>query len=107
MIVFHLPKFNQKSIEIFGSGWCWLSVKGKIEAFSNAGNPLVKRDYPLFCIDVWEHSYYVDYQFKRADYVKKMWNVVDWEFVEDQFEEYLIDYKKKNSGGDGYDDMTG
>lgn len=36
-----------------------------------------------------------------------MWNVIDWEFVEDQYEEYLIDYEKKNLGGDGFDDMTG
>jgi Fe-Mn family superoxide dismutase len=37
---------------------------------------------PLYGIDVWEHAYYLDYQNRRAEHVKKLWDIVDWEMVE-------------------------
>lgn len=37
---------------------------------------------PLFCIDVWEHAYYIDYRNRRAEYVEKFWNLIDWQKVE-------------------------
>ena len=49
---------------------------------SNAGNPLTAGQRPLFTIDVWEHAYYKDYQFRRADYLKEVWSIVNWDFVE-------------------------
>jgi Fe-Mn family superoxide dismutase len=32
-------------------------------------------------IDVWEHAYYVDYRNVRPDYVKNIWNVINWDVV--------------------------
>lgn len=66
-------EFKAKAIGQFGSGWCWaLQKNDKIEivATSNADNPLsLDLGQPLFCLDVWEHAYYLDYQNRRIDFV--------------------------------------
>ncbi|MBN8878554.1 MAG: superoxide dismutase [Sphingobacteriales bacterium] len=72
----------------FGSGWAWLIVKdGKLEVTStpNQDNPLMDvaevKGTPILGIDVWEHAYYLKYQNKRPDYLKAIWNVINWEKV--------------------------
>jgi Fe-Mn family superoxide dismutase len=70
----------------FGSGWAWLSVKdGKfvIQKTPNGENPLVHGATPILGVDVWEHSYYIDYRNRRPDYLKTfVENLVNWEHVE-------------------------
>ena len=74
-----------EAIGLFGSGWAWLSLSpdGKlvITKESNAGNPLRQGNKPLLCIDVWEHAYYIDYRNRRADHVKSLWQIIDWQVV--------------------------
>ena len=69
----------------FGSGWAWLVQDGdqlKVMATGNAGNPMTSGMNPLLTIDVWEHAYYLDYQNRRADYVKAVLDkLIDWEFA--------------------------
>lgn len=69
----------------FGSGWVWLvldSGKLKIERTANADNPLAHNRKPVFTVDVWEHAYYLDYQNRRADFVKDILEkAANWEFV--------------------------
>ena len=71
------------------SGWAWLSVKnGKLEIFKtpNGENPLVHGATPILGVDVWEHSYYIDYRNRRPDYLKA-WidHLVNWEYVDQLF----------------------
>lgn len=72
----------EKATKLFGSGWCWLTVKdGKlgIEQTSNADLPSGR---PLLVIDVWEHAYYLDFQNRRADYVSGFFErLVNWDFA--------------------------
>lgn len=79
-------EFTKAAVGQFGSGWAWLasdkSGKLSIVAFSNAGNPLRDGLTPLIACDVWEHAYYLDYQNRRADYVKQFWELLNWSFVE-------------------------
>lgn len=81
--------FIEAGVGLFGSGWVWLSrdEKGKllITQGSNAGNPLTDGLTPLLTFDVWEHAYYLDYQNRRADALKQLWDIVDWEIVEDRY----------------------
>lgn len=72
----------------FGSGWAWLSVSdGKLTVSStpNQDNPLMDiaevKGTPILGIDVWEHAYYLKYQNKRPDYLKAIWNVINWDEV--------------------------
>jgi Fe-Mn family superoxide dismutase len=82
-------EFTKVSLGIFGSGWSYLvkSADGSLSimAESNAGNPVKKGLTTLLACDVWEHSYYVDYQNRRAEYLKNFRDIVDWKFVEGKF----------------------
>lgn len=70
---------------LFGSGWAWLVLDGanlRVVKTSNAENPLTAYRKPLLAIDVWEHAYYVDFENKRADYVKGVIEkLINWEFA--------------------------
>ena len=74
---------------LFGSGWVWLcrDDDGKLIIIqgSNAQNPLTDGLTPLLTFDVWEHAYYLDYQNRRADALKALWDIVDWDVVESRF----------------------
>ncbi len=83
--------FNNAATGQFGSGWAWLVVdeNGKLEATSTANqdSPYMEGKTPILGLDVWEHAYYLNYQNKRGDYVKAFWNLVNW----DQVNEYYND----------------
>jgi superoxide dismutase, Fe-Mn family len=77
--------FSEAAMTQFASGWAWLVADGgqlKVVKTPNAMNPMVNGQKPLFTVDVWEHAYYLDYQNRRADYVKDVLEkLVNWEFV--------------------------
>ena len=86
--------FISAGLTQFGSGWCWLVVhQGTLEVIKtpNAENPLVSGKVALLGCDVWEHSYYLDYQNRRADYLKAFINyLVDWEVVAVRLENWEV-----------------
>ncbi len=81
--------FVDAGVGLFGSGWVWLSrdESGKlfITQGPNAANPMTDGLTPLLTFDVWEHAYYLDYQNRRADALAKLWDIVDWEVIEDRY----------------------
>jgi Fe-Mn family superoxide dismutase len=88
-------KFEAAGAGRFGSGWVWLVVnQGKLEIVSTANqdNPLMGRTVagcegkPILGVDVWEHAYYLKYQNRRPDYLKAVWNVVNWSEVARHYE---------------------
>lgn len=80
-----MDEFEAKSIGVFGSGWAWLLPDLSIATTPNQDSPMNHGQAPILGLDVWEHAYYLDYTFKRADYVKAWWNVVDWQYVAERY----------------------
>lgn len=82
-------KFTEAALGRFGSGWAWLvrTPEKKLEVYSTANqdSPLMEGKIPILGIDVWEHAYYLKYQYRRADYVQAWWNVVNWAAVGKRF----------------------
>jgi Fe-Mn family superoxide dismutase len=82
-------EFAKAALANFGSGWTWLIRKSDgsvdIANTADAGNPLTGTDQALLTCDVWEHAYYIDYRNAREKYVDAFWNLVNWDFVSQNF----------------------
>ncbi len=81
--------FIQAGTTQFGSGWAWLTFKdGKLEVTktANGESPLVQGGTPLLGVDVWEHSYYIDYRNRRPDYLKAfVEHLINWDHVDELY----------------------
>ena len=86
--------FSQRAMGVFGSGWAWLLLtpdkKLILKRHSFQNSPLMQGNTPILGIDVWEHAYYLKYQNRRAEYLEAWWNVVNWEEVENIFNQSLL-----------------
>lgn len=86
-----IDQLSAKAVAIQGSGWGWLGYDKThhrlVLATCENQDPLVTKGLvPLLGIDVWEHSYYLQYKSARADYVKAIWNIVNWKNVAERFD---------------------
>ena len=83
--------FSKAAATRFGSGWSWLVLNDqkKLEVYSTANqdSPLMKGHTPVLGLDVWEHAYYLKYQNRRPDYVKAFWSIVNWDQVNQFYQE--------------------
>ena len=82
-------EFQKKGATLFGSGWVWLSADKDgqlvVTQETNANNPLTKGLTPLLTFDVWEHAYYLDYQNRRPDHLAALWQIIDWDVIEQRY----------------------
>lgn len=81
-------QFEKQALSRFGSGWVWL-IKNKnnqLEILStpNQDTPL-EQGVPILGLDVWEHAYYLNYQNRRADYIKSFWEIINWSNVSKKY----------------------
>ncbi|KAL1996551.1 hypothetical protein VTN49DRAFT_7416 [Thermomyces lanuginosus] len=82
-------KFQAALAGIQGSGWAWL-VKDKetgnieIKTYANQ-DPVVGQYVPLLGVDAWEHAYYLQYQNRKAEYFKAIFEVLNWKAAEKRF----------------------
>ena len=86
-----VEQFSAKAVGLQGSGWVWLGLNkanGRLcIATCNNQDPLSTQGLiPLLGVDVWEHAYYLQYKNVRADYVKKIWDVINWKSVQARYE---------------------
>ena len=76
--------FSQSAAANFGSGWTWLVKEGgklSIVDTDDADTPVRRGVRVVLTIDVWEHAYYIDYRNARPKYIEAFWNVVNWDFA--------------------------
>jgi superoxide dismutase, Fe-Mn family len=75
-----MDEFTKSALGVFGSGWVWLQQDLSIVQTPLQDNPVMKgQPEPILGLDVWEHAYYLDYTYKRADYVAAWWHVANWQ----------------------------
>jgi len=90
-------QFEDAANKQFGSGWVWLVVdkSGKLQVTSTANqdNPLMPRaeiaGTPILALDIWEHAYYLNYQYKRKKYIDAFFTMINWKRVGERFEEAI------------------
>ncbi|EAL71885.1 superoxide dismutase [Dictyostelium discoideum AX4] len=85
-----IEKMSAETTAIQGSGWGWLGYDKAndrlvIQTQQNQDPLSVSGYVPLLGIDVWEHAYYLDYKNVRADYVKNIWQIVNWKNVAERY----------------------
>jgi Fe-Mn family superoxide dismutase len=82
-------EFTKTSVTTFGSGWGWLVKEADgslaLVSTSNAATPMTSGQTALLTCDVWEHAYYIDYRNARPKYLEAFWNLVNWDFVAQNF----------------------
>lgn len=83
-------QLSQAASTVQGSGWAaltWEPLGERLfteQIYDHQGNT-GQGGVPLLVIDAWEHAYYLQYENRRADYVKAIWNVIDWADVASRF----------------------
>ena len=90
-------QFSDAAEKQFGSGWAWLITdkagKLQVTSSSNQDNPLMPnatiKGSPILGLDVWEHSYYLNYQYKRKRSIDAFFNVINWKKVNEKYEDVM------------------
>jgi superoxide dismutase, Fe-Mn family len=90
-----IEDFNNTAAPVQGSGWCWLGFckisKDLIVQTCANQDPLEGTTglIPLLGVDVWEHAYYLQYKNARPDYLKAIWQVINWANVAERYKKCL------------------
>lgn len=85
-------RFSVVAANQFGSGWIWLIVtRGKLVLYSlpNQDSPLMVGERPVFGLDLWEHAYCGQHEWRQVEYLESFWNVVNWDEAGRRFEAAL------------------
>ncbi|RCH92515.1 Superoxide dismutase [Mn], mitochondrial [Rhizopus stolonifer] len=81
-------QFNTAAAGVQGSGWAWLGYNKahkRLEIATTPNQDPLLHLTPLLGVDVWEHAYYLQYKNVRPDYLKNIWEVINWETVAERF----------------------
>lgn len=83
-------QFTAASISVEASGWCllvWLPEFNRLEILQCEKHQdlTLWGCKPLLVLDMWEHSYYLQYKTNRESYINAIWNIINWEVVSNRF----------------------
>ena len=80
-------RFHESASEHFGSGWAFLVADPKndfhlkIVTLPNQDSVIEVELPALLLCDLWEHAYYLQYHDRRPEWIKKWWDIVNWDYV--------------------------
>jgi Fe-Mn family superoxide dismutase len=109
-----MDRFSDLALNSVGSGWVWLVADNHqlhLLHTPNSGCPVALGPavYPLLCLDMWEHSFALDYghsMTSRAQYIRNFWSVVNWRFVEENLSLAIGDSAVLEGSSNPLDDST-
>lgn len=83
-------QFSEASSQVEASGWCLLVWTNRLNRLNvlqceKHQNLTLWGCKPLLVIDMWEHSYYLQYKTKRPEYIDAFWNIVNWNEANKRF----------------------
>lgn len=84
-------QFSEAATNVEASGWCilvWEPRFKKLEILQceKHQNLTLWGCIPILVLDMWEHSYYLQYQTRRPEYINAFWNIVNWNEVNKRFQ---------------------
>jgi Fe-Mn family superoxide dismutase len=87
-------QFKTVAYQQLGSGWAWLIVDKsghlQVTSTSNQDNPLLPKatvsGIPILALDLWEHAYFLQYQFKKKNYIDSFFTIINWSKVSEKYE---------------------
>ena len=93
-------QFEKEANDFKGSGYVTLSIwkgtctgeRALITSFTNENNSYISyfdSKSLLLTLDMWEHSYYIDFRNNRSEYIKNFWRYVNWDVVYNRLKEVL------------------
>jgi len=77
-------EFKKKALELKGSGYTFLVIdksKLKIVNFKDQDNPYYNNLIPVLAIDLWEHAYYINYEYKKDLYIDNFLEIMDFKYA--------------------------
>lgn len=85
-------QFTEAAKAVEASGWCilaWVPNFKRLEILQceKHQNLTLWGCIPLFVLDMWEHSYFLQYKANRAEYINAFWNIVNWNIVNKRWKE--------------------
>ncbi len=88
-----IAEFKKSALGLQGSGWVWLTMSEScalsIIVTHGGDNPAIFGLTPLFCCDMWEHAYYLDYKNEKAEYLENYFKISNWNFVESNYRQKI------------------
>ena len=86
-------KLKEKALKLKGSGYTFLVINEKEELdlinLPNQQTPWLIKNIPLFCIDLWEHAYYLTYENDKAKYIDNFIEIADFSLASKIFNNYF------------------
>lgn len=88
-----IDKFSIKSKEVRGSGYTFLVIDKDGELglinLANQDNPYRMGLFPIMNIDMWEHSYFLDYKAYKDEYINNYFKILDYSKIYERYEEFV------------------
>lgn len=83
-------QFSEASKAVEASGWCLLVYVPEFDKLDilqceKHQNLTLWGCEPLLVLDMWEHSYYLQYKTKRPEYISAFWNIINWNIVNKRY----------------------